>query len=524
MMYPVDNVGQLGIVTDLQPHEIPLNAWSAGRNIRFRDGYVEKFKGHSEVFATPLWAPYWLLPVPSSSNYFWLYASLAKVGATDMISHADLTRAVGGDYGATASLNWTGDMLGGIAVITNGVDVPQMWNTPSLATRLANLSNWNVLWTCRIMRAFRQFLVALDVTKSGTRYPQMIKWSHPADPLTVPTSWDETDATKDAGEVSLSESGDFVVDAFSLRDIKCIYKEYTTWGMQFIGGVNVFRFYKIFDSFGMFAPRAANEFFSGKHLVFTGDDLVLHDGQQADSVLQKRARNLLSGKVDPTNGKRSFLVTNYALSEAWACFPEIGSSQANRALVWNWKDGTVGLRDLPLASFIAAGVVDPTATGSSWGSDSASWGSDSAAWGDRTYDPTRRRILAAIPGVTKLALLDDTQQEFSSTMTSLVERTGLGFPLKKDRPPDFTTRKLLKGVWPRVEGTDGGVINIYVGSQEKIDGPVTYSPARAFVIGQTDYIDVLTEGRLHALKFESTTDIEWRLHGYDVDVVPAGMH
>jgi hypothetical protein len=524
MILPVDNVGQFGVVTDLRPHEMPLNAWSAARNVRFRDGYLEKFKGHSEVFATPLWAPYWLLPVQSGPNFFWLYASLAKVGATDMSSHADITRASGGDYSADANIGWTGGVLGGIPVINNGVDPPQMWNTPSLATDLANLTNWPASTSCRSLRVFKQFLLALDVTKSGTRYSQMVKWSHPADPLTVPTSWDETDPTIDAGEFNLSETGDAVVDAFPLRDVMLLYKQYSTWAMQFIGGVNIFRFYKVFDSFGAFTRRTAVEFFSGQHVVFTGDDVVLHDGQRADSILKKRLRQALIGQIDTTNYQKAFLTTNYDLFEVWICFPETGSTFPTKALVWNWRDNTWGFRDLPATGFIVPGVVDPAAAGSSWDSDGASWDSDTAAWDDLTFDPSRRRLLGGIPGSTKLILLDETQQQLGVDMTSYVERTGLGFPLKKEAPPDFTTRKLLRTLWPRIEGTDGGVVSISIGSQEKVDGPVTYSSSVGYVIGQTDFVDVLVEGRLHALKFESADNIEWRLHGYDVDIVPVGMY
>ena len=39
----------------------------------------------------------------------------------------------------------------------------------------------------------QNYLIALDLTKSGTRYPHMVKWSAAADPGTVPASWDETD-------------------------------------------------------------------------------------------------------------------------------------------------------------------------------------------------------------------------------------------------------------------------------------------------------------------------------------------
>jgi hypothetical protein len=44
------NLGDIGIVSDLDPHLIPVNAWSEGKNVRFKDNAVEKFSGHTSVF------------------------------------------------------------------------------------------------------------------------------------------------------------------------------------------------------------------------------------------------------------------------------------------------------------------------------------------------------------------------------------------------------------------------------------------------------------------------------------------
>ena len=63
--------------------------------------------------------------------------------------------------------------------------------------------------------------------------------------------------------------------------------------MQFIGGTYVFRFYKIFDDFGIANRDCAVEFSSGKHCVFTGTDLVVHDGQTSLSVVSGKMRKLL---------------------------------------------------------------------------------------------------------------------------------------------------------------------------------------------------------------------------------------
>ena len=247
----VNAVGQYGVMRDMQPHELPLNAWSDSRNMHFVNGYAEKILGHSQVFNTPSIAPYFLLPVEGSSTYFWVYAGLAAVYVWDGGVHTNLTRAVGGAYGATVDGNWTGDVLGGVPVLNNGVDDPQMWLPVSPSQPLQLLSNWPANTKCNALRAFKNYLVALDVTKAAVRSAQMVKWSHPAAAGAVPSSWDPTDATKDAGEVMLAETADFCVDCAPMRDVNIIYKENSVYAMQFVGGTNIFRFPPLFKSVGI---------------------------------------------------------------------------------------------------------------------------------------------------------------------------------------------------------------------------------------------------------------------------------
>src|SRR3990167_6880195 len=522
MIIPVTGLGSVGIVTYLPPNELPLNAWTAVRNVRFIDGAVEKFSGHIEVFATPSWAPYWLLPIVEGGSFFWLYAGLTKAGATDGATHADITRAAG-DYTTDLNIGWTGTVIEGKAVINNGSDVPQMW-TPALANDLIALTGWTATHTARAMRSLKRYLVALDITKVATRYPNMIKWSHQAPTGGVPTSWNETDETLDAGEYNLSAEGGFLVDAIPIRDDLVVYKEQQTWLMQYVGGIDIFRFVKKFGEMGMLTKKCAVEFFSGKHLVFTGDDVIIHDSQQAESIISRRLISQITGTIDSTYYQRSFVAMNYTKKEVWVCFPETGNSVCTKALVWNWKENTWGIRDLPDTAFIASGIVDPIDSEELWSGAVGTWATDTDAWGDRSYDPAQRKMLMAIPGTTKLYTPDNTQQFDGVNMTSYVEKVGIGFPLKADKPPDYTTEKLLRGIWPRIRGTAGGIVNVYVGTQERVDGAVTYEAAFPFTIGTTEYVDCLLTSKLHALKFESTGDVQWKLDGYDADIVPAGMH
>lgn len=527
MILPVAGVGEVGLVTDQPHHELPLNAWTAASNIRFRDGAAEKFFGHVEVFSGVLWSPEWLMAAQYGGLAFWLYASANKVGAVDGLNHADITRAVGGDYAMVPAIGWTGATIEDIPVINNGFDVPQQWKYPALATRLQDLENWPANYRANTIRVLKRYLVALDVTKDGTRMPNTIKWSSEAPTGGVPLSWDNEDETKDAGEWTLPGAGGFLVDAHPMRDVLILYKERQTWQMQFVGtAAGVFRFSRIFGNIGTLARRCAVEFFSGQHFVFTCEDAIVHDGQNARSVMSERARRMLQDTIDQANYNKSFVAVNYATSDVWACYPEVGQTYPTRALVWNWEKNRWGERELPKISFIDTGLVSPQSPTDTWDGATGTWETANRIWGDRASDPTKQKMLMASPTDTKLYLPEIGQSVAGQPMTAYVERQGIGWPLKSGQPPDYTTMKQVTAIWPRIIGTQGGVLNVYLGTQEKIGGPVSYGPAQAFVIGETEFCDFADSetARIHAVKFESNTDISWRLSGYDVDVIYRGKH
>jgi hypothetical protein len=522
-----NNVGKVGIVPDINPVELPPEAWSNGQNVRFIDGKAEKFSGHSAVFDPPAIAPYWLLPVSTASAYYWIYAGLNKVYVTDGANHFNLTRQSAGvdvDYAATADQNWNGGIIGGVPILNNGLDDPQMWTPVNTGTRLQSLtyasaSTWaSVNYTAKVIRPFGQRLIALDVTKAGTQYPTLVKWSHPADPGMVPQSWDHTDTTKTAGEYDLTEGG-ALVDCLPLKDTNILYGPGATWGMQLIGGNNVFRFYKLFSDSGIVSRRCVQTF-QGRHLVFTPGDLVIHDGQRVESIVDNRTRRWLTNNVDETHYGRSFIAPNYLNDEMWVCFPAVGASLPSRALVWNYRDGTFGVRELPDTPHIGFGVVDPSES-QVWNDDAGAWDDDAEVWNKRAYNPVAQTNLICDPTRIKLYRVDDTNQFAGANMTAYLERTGLHtFAVGNQALGGMDRIKTVTEVWPRLEGT--GSVRIYVGSQMSTGDPINWSPARTFTIGSDKKADVNVSGRFIAVRFESTGDSSWKLTGYDMRVNVGG--
>ena len=63
MLVPMENIGSVGIITDVPPQQLPLSAWSGGNNVRMTDGYVNKCAGFEEVLATCPITPYYITPL-----------------------------------------------------------------------------------------------------------------------------------------------------------------------------------------------------------------------------------------------------------------------------------------------------------------------------------------------------------------------------------------------------------------------------------------------------------------------------
>jgi hypothetical protein len=432
------------------------------------------------------------------------------------------------NYTGDADNFWHGGILGGIPVINNGVDIPQVWNPPTTGTRLIDLPNWPANTTAKVVKPFLNFLIALNITEAGTDKPHMFWWSHSADPGTIPDSWDHTDATKDAGRAELSNvMAGVLQDGEALGNLFIMYKDNATHSLQFVGGTFIWDRDPVFDATGILATRCVNIIPAGKnrpvkHIVATGDDIITHNGHTAESILDEKMRKFLNANLDATNYIRSYMALHKRQDEAWFCFPENNESFPTLAIVWNYADGTLGVRDLDNAAFINSGVISETGGGNTWDDLTVSWDNFTTPWNERQFNPQEVDLLQCSPQKTQFLHLDQTNQFNGVNITSTIERTGLGIigVDKYNRPTvNMTRRKLATRIWPRMSG---GPIDIQIGAQEEIGGTVTWATAKAFTAGTDNYLDFTVSGRLFALRFSSSADVAWSLEGYDINVEDLG--
>lgn len=520
-----ENMGRYGIIKDRLAHTLPLEAWSDGANVRFYEGSVQRMLGHATVW-TPTFDPYWLMSVQTEAQALWVYAGAAAVRTVDQGGvDTDITRA-SGPYTASFPIGWNGGIFNGLPILNNGVDIPQVWNPPDASTDLVDLPNWPATYRARVIRPFREFLVALDITKAGTRYPHNILWSHVAQPGAVPSSWDTTDPTKDAGEKPVADTQGFVLDLVPLSKAAILYKQDSAWLMQYVGGSSVMSITPMNKFGGVYSRHCVVpiNIKGEKHFVVTKDDVIIHDGMTAQSVITLRMRRWLFQQIDVTHYQRLHCVHNSSRAEVWIVIP-FATGQCTRALVWNYVEDKWTIRDLPNVNFIASGPLYPTQA-ISWDSDAEPWVNDQSAWDDLPYHPSEDKLLMATTGTgRKVFNADNTNLNDGTSFTAFVERVGLAVVAQdREGQPKFDLQsvKLCTEIWPRVDGPVGAQLDCYLGTQKELNQPVTWHGPFPYIIGTHEKVNPLESGKLLGVRFEMKGNYAMRLHGFDMVINEVG--
>lgn len=525
----LDLIASIGSVRDVPPYMLPPEAWSLALNMRAIDNGLESLLGWEQVFGTPGVAPSFLMPVSTLALNYWLYSSLTKIYVWNGASHTNITRQTAGvdvNYTPSSGASWNGTLLGGVPILNNGSDVPQFWSPTTVATKMQNLTNWQAAVRARVIRAFGPFLVAFNITDTGVVYPHLVRWSHPADPGSIPSSWDVTDPTKDTGQTDLPDvNAGIILDALPLGSTMFIYKESSTHKMTYIGGRAIMDFGQAawLPTMGILASRCVAITGDGlRHVVATQDDIITHNGSSVDSVLDKRQRRRLLNEMDQTNYVNSFMFDNPFYKEMWFCYPGTGQSQPDRALIMNYSNqNSWVITEVDGITFrhAAAGRVEAPSE-ELWSDNSTeAWDTDTGPWSLLL----RRRVLLAGTAATKIYNMDKTITRDGTAFATRLQREGLSV-LGQDRRGswivDHQVEKLLTRLWPKIQG---GPINVRVGGQAVVNGSTSWGDSVSFNPSSELTADILpTSGRSISVEFSTTGNISWRIDGYKIEIDSIG--
>ena len=434
----------------------------------------------------------------------------------------DITRA-SGDYSATAAEGWSSTILGGILILVNPNDDPQFWaltsGLPNTGTVMADLTNWPASTECAVVKSFKSFLVSLNVTKSSVNYPTLVKWSTEAATQTVPSSWDETSSTLDAGEYPLQDGGEIIRDGLQLGDTFQIYTSGAVHQMSYVGTPFIFSFRKV-SPVGVMAKNCVAEF-PGGHFILGNDDLYVNDGQRLLPILPSELRDWMFNLIDGEAAQRSFVVADHGRNEILSCFVSADSlnTQIDKAVVFNYVTRAFTIRDLPQLSHITAGVVDDPTGFTTWAAATPTWTTADGRWA-MSFDLFEDALVFASPISTKLFRDGSGNQEDTTDMTAFIERTGLS--LTSQGSPDQTSVKRVQAIWPKMEILNQDTVDIYVGTQMSTEEAITWKGPFTFNPDTMSKVSCRATGKLYGVKIESTGDTHWKLSGLAFELEDAG--
>lgn len=536
MRNTVRGVGTAGLIRDVKPQLIPSQFWTDGRNIRFENQKVKNMGGvlaartKTGVLSSGL--------VVSPTQSFLLYTTGGKAYAWDGSTEADITRTVGGDYSETADALFDISSFNGFGLLHNGVDIPQLWDPSLISNPLVPLTNWNTNWVAKVLKPFKSFLIALNMVESGNEYPHKMRWSHPAEAGAVPSSWDETDPTKEAGEFSFADTDrGSLVNGLEMGNEFYVYKEGSIWVLRYVGGSQILSRDPVADYVGLRVKRSlVNMPFTksgGPAQFFAADDnFYMMNGFKVFSVFENVYRNEILKLADPDNyASRSFALINYRHQELWFCIPEVGEDYATLAFCFNFQNETYSIRELSGASTITSRFGRTFSSGSAQQdlpfSDNTKF-SDNTGFLNIEVLPTVPVILETSPANNQMFYLDtgDLDYDGVSDYPAWVMRQSLPTIKNDSRNPeativDYNSRSLVTSIIPKLY--DGSLL-LDIGVQETENSAISW--LGDIVLDTSTFKQDLSSpisGRFLSFKFSRLGSQVLELGGFDYEVDVLGM-
>ena len=428
---------------------------------------------------------------------------------------------------------YTADILGDCIYINRPSLLPAYYGPES--TAFAPLPDWPASWSCRSLRGFADYMVALNVTKGPDLFPNMVKWSDVALAGTPPYSWDADDVTTSAGENILESIRTPLVDSCTLGSLLVLYTEDEVWLMSQTYDTEIFAFNRAFGDGGLIAPNCAVEV-NRVNYCFGENDIYRHDGLSKSSIIDKLNRDYVYENMDLTRTEQNFVIYNPRFSEVMFCFTTTSPTAAfapgmgcNIGAVYDLVSGTWAFRDLPN---LTMGAVMNLVTGAlieSLNTTPISALTGTIADMGGTFLEGAAFTSALQPGITanRVVIYDFANKGPIKNMPFPAElnppatltRTGIDLDTQGG---DLATYKVVRRVFPLVH-TEGSLpVTISVGSQLVQMGPVTWDTPISFDPAVDYKIDTRRGGRFLGISFTVADVADFEVVGFDADVVSAG--
>lgn len=538
---PIRDLGALGIIKDQNPSLLPPNAFSDGMNVRFNNKKVERapifrtfftgLTGTAPVFSYGLYnqGGYDSLLYANNDGRVFQVANGTETNVTE-VAHVN----------NVDTRSYTAMTLGQSTFLNRPDMVPRVL-TPG-ASAFVTLPNWNSTWRAVALRSFKQFGVALNLTKGATNYPNLVHWSDTTTNGTYPDSWDETDTTKLAGENPLEKARTPIVDGGELGDVFIIYTRDEVYRMTYIGGTFLFDFQRLpFDNAGLINQNCWVEV-DGKHYAWSDSDIYVHDGVGKQSIIDQLNRETFFKELNQSSYGVCFVAHDKYHNEILFCgvsgdvdcaIPH-PTGYCNYAAVYNYRNQTWSFRDLPNASSATTANANTVYTWTTVPSN-LTWDNTGGSWYDQEDSFSRfcmfTVVLDTVNSITaskidvldfadkgKIALPRDADSIVNPT--AFAERIGIEFD---QEGADLRAYKQLRAIMPLAQAIQPlTVFNVKIGGHNYPAENPSYDPQVSFNPTTQYKINTRRGARFIGLRFTMPTPNDFEVAGLDFDIVITG--
>jgi len=527
---PIRGLGSVGVVTDVDPYNLPTNAYTRAKNIRFTDGNVTRGPVYRAVSDAVSWNPVFSYGLTALSGY----DTVLLVDDTFDIyefSNGSFTQRFNASTSAAIDPT-TATTLADVVYVNRSDQVP-VSRTPS-ATNFTALANWPSNHRATALRSFGDFLLALGTVEAGTSFPNRVRFSDPVLANQVPSTWDETDLTNSAGFNDLVQMKTPIMDGATLGANFLVYSQDQVWMMEFVGGTFIFNFRKVFDDAGVINQNCIVEV-EGRHYVFDRNDIYVTDGNTRQSICDGRVRSYIFSGMDTSLTSECFVTHNTALEEIYFCY-HTGDDMAlyadgthcNRAAVYNYKEDVWSFQDIPNAVSGTEASVDSVF---SYADATQTYDDIGGSYHDQTSQSTRRSLIVSSSGggiaANKIYGIDLVDQgnlaqsvDTAVSPAFLLERVGIDLD---DQGIALSGYKVISKVYPQVSTANSNAIfGFTFGSSDRANATPIYLDEVNFDSSSEYKVDTRVAGRYLSYKVTSANLKDFAFSGMDVEVVVTG--
>ena len=534
-IFPLRRLGDIGILADPNPYDLPPNALSQGNNLRFNDGKISRSPVFKTVLNTTASSPSFLFTylqagqvdkvgIANNDGSLYFYSN----GVEEDVTPASFTPIVSDSPHTFCS-------LANVAYVNRDTAAPMYYKDGS--TDFDELPNWPADYTCKVLRSFKSYLIALNITKPTSDNPTMVKWSDIALVNSYPATWDETDPANSAGENTITEADSEFLDGLPLRDAFVLYTENQVHMMEYTADNDVFRFRKLWDNIGIMNTNCVVEV-EGRHYVFGRKDIYVHDGISYQSIIRGKNHKYVYGNLISDDRGRFFVAHNPYLTEIYFCYVSadeqanfIETTYCNKAAVFNYSNGTWAFRDLPNSAGATYASLSTSFTYD--GSDPLTYDEAGGSYSNMTDNSKKVMFMLSAQDTTnnltasRLFAHDEitggmvaTALEPEATKASWIERIGIDLD---DIGEQLRAYKVINTIYPQGSSLAGAAnMGFSFGATDYVEDTPTFSAIQYFSPPDAYKVNSRAAGRYLAWRMLNDSDYDHELSGMDVEVVVTG--